>query len=155
MTSHLTDESFAELLAGEASRGTAAHLENCEPCRREAARVCGALVAFKAESLAGFEARVEARPRRGIADRGLLLAYSFPYARSLQAAAALLLVGFAVSGVFRSGGHAPAIHEHPAGSLVQDNQLLLSIDQELSAQGPGVAYAKAAAEGSSRATVSE
>jgi hypothetical protein len=62
--------------------------------------------------------------------------------RALLAAAAVLLVCAAVGGVFHKAEPSPAspvtqvMHQHPAGTLNDDNQLLLSIDQELNVQEP-------------------
>jgi hypothetical protein len=151
MTSHLTDESFAALLAGETSPQiltpqVLAHLDTCEPCRREAEQLCGALAAFKQQSLAWAEARPVPMMRKP----AVLLAYRRP----LLAAAAALLVFAAVSGVFHAVDARQPVHEHAAGSLADDNRLLLSIDQELNVQdtSPRVLYA---GKTSTRSTVSE
>ncbi len=146
MKSHLTDESFAALLAGESSPQVLAHLDTCQPCRMEAEQLCGALAAFKQQSLSWAEARPAAMVQKPIA----LSAFRRP----LLAAAAVLLVFAAVNGVFHPVVTQQAVHEHAAGTLADDNRLLLSIDQELNVQdtSPRVLYAS---KSSTQATESE
>lgn len=135
MTSHLTDEDFAALLAGESSPQLLAHLDTCDLCRTEAEQLSGALAAFKQQSLTW----AEARPVPMVRKPSILL----PLQRPLLAAAAALLVFAAVHGVFHAADTHQAVHRHAAGTLTDDNQLLLSIDQELDVQdtSPRVLYA--------------
>lgn len=76
-----------------------------------------------------------------------------------MAAAALLLVCAAIDGGLRAPQSAPAVHEHAAATLAEDNKLLLSIDEELNVQdeSPGEVYsaasaASASSSGSARAS---
>jgi hypothetical protein len=143
MRIHLTDESFAELLAGEGSEQTMEHLHVCEPCRVEAERVCGAVADFRQQSLAW----AAARPAPVLLRRAAVLMWR----RSIMAVAALLLVWVAIDGGLRTPRHNPAVHEHPAAALAEDNKLLLSIDEELNVQdeSPGEMYS-AAPDGSAK-----
>ncbi len=69
-----------------------------------------------------------------------------------MAAAALLLVCAAIDGSLRAPQSAPAVHEHAAATLADDNKLLLSIDEELNVQdeSPSQMYSSASA-GSAKA----
>jgi hypothetical protein len=137
MRVHLSDESFAELLAGEGSGQTIEHLRVCEPCRVEAERVCGAVGDFRQQSLAW----AAARPGPALRPRVAVLMWR----RSIMAAAALLLVCAAIDGGLRATQSAPAVHEHAAATLADDNKLLLSIDEELNVQdeSPSEMYSSA------------
>jgi len=149
MNSHLTDQSFEELLAGEGSPQVLAHLDTCEPCRLEAQQLCGALADFKQQSLAWAESRPA--PAIPVVRKSAVL---LVFRRPLLAAAAAVLLFAAVTGVFHTVDTPQAVHQHAAGTLTDDNQLLLSIDQELTAQDPSprVLYAN---KSSAQSTVSE
>jgi len=145
MRVHLTDESFAELLAGEGSGQTVEHLRVCAPCRMEAERVCGAVADFRQQSLSW----AAARPAPVLRHRAVV----WIWRRSIMAAAALLLVCAAIDGGLRTPRPTPAVHEHAAAALAEDNKLLLSIDEELNVQdeSPGEMYS-AASSGSAKAS---
>ncbi len=151
MTSHLTDERFADLLAGESSSETLEHLTRCELCRTDSERIAGALEGFKEQSLAWAQMRSQPAP----VQRRVLVA--FPKPIRAAAAAAVVLACAAIGGVFHAVGHAPATHAHPVGSLADDNKLLLSIDQELNVQqsSPTETYAAATVEDTARTMVRE
>ena len=140
---HLTDEAFAELLAGNRRPAAQAHLQACEACRHEADEVGSALEGFRGEGLAWAEARVEKQPplwaeTKALArqNKGSLLNFPSAFPRSARAAAAILLACTAIGGVLRLSDRSAPTHAHASSTLSEDNRLLLSIDEELSAQEP-------------------
>ncbi len=138
---HLTEEALADLLAGAGAPETHAHLRACEACRHEAEELGAALGGLRYEGLAWAEARAESHPKpwAGVLvprSKGTLLDFPSAFPRSARAAAAILLACTAVGGMLRLSDHSTQLHEHAPGTLSEDNRLLLSIDEELSAQEP-------------------
>ena len=144
---HLTDDQFAELLAGiSPDLQVEAHLRRCEPCREELASVLGSVAELNALSLDWAE-RVAPRrvpvPSRWAVRLGGRPAWSAGLVAA--AAAAVFAIGMhlpqhvgdnrfsavsAASGALRLGGASDA---PTRAELATDNRLLASIDQELNA----------------------
>lgn len=143
---HLTDEQFAELLAGiERDVLAQAHLENCAECREELHAVGSAVVDLSAASLRWAERRAVSieRPSQWRLSWNALPAWG-------AAMASVLVLGVAVGAHIQNREDAavvrPPAHAVEAPSedeLAQDNRLLRSIDSELTEQvGAQVATAQ-------------
>jgi hypothetical protein len=137
-TQHLTDEQFSELLAGEIATDKAvSHLNTCPACDRELAHLRCAV-----SDLRGFSQQwAEQRSSRILSpSRWTLGWHKLP---AWGAAASVLLCGFALGIHFQVSTHAPSAEISQSQTmataptddeLAEDNQLLRSIDQELSRQ---------------------
>lgn len=134
---HLTDEQFADLLAGaRGDAGAQAHLERCETCRNELATLGNAVGDLNFASLQWAEQhalRIEV-PSRWVLNWNALPGWG-------ASMAAVLLFGIAVGAHLQSGRQAePALlqaHAIPvpsADEVAKDNRLMRSIDNELSEQ---------------------
>jgi anti-sigma factor RsiW len=135
---HLTDEQFSELLAGEtASNDALSHLSACPACDRELACLRSAV-----SDLRGFSQRwaEERAPRIVSPSRWTLGRHTLP---AWSAAATVLLCGFAMGVHFQAVtrpspvaiSQSQTVATAPSDDeLSEDNQLLRSINQELSRQ---------------------
>jgi len=137
-TKHLTDEQFSELLAGETAGSDALrHLNACAACERELACLRSAV-----SDLRGFSQRwaEERAARIASPSRWTLGWHRLP---AWSAAATVLLCGLAMGVHFQAATQpsSAAISQSQTAvtapsddELAEDNQLLRSIDQELSRQ---------------------
>lgn len=139
---HLTDEQFADLLAGESSdSGALLHVERCEACRQELASLSVPLQDLNFASLRRAEqrARTIEVPSRWALNWSALPGWG-------ATMAAVLIFGVAVGAHLQTASrNEPALHlthravAPSADELAQDNRLMRSIDSELSEQvGPQV-----------------
>lgn len=134
-TSHLTDEELSDLLSGQSSRTN--HLEGCDDCVAELEEIRSALDHFSAASRVWAER--EAPRLVPVPSRWSVRWHAIP--RWSAATAALLALGSALA-FHQIGTPAPRVDtattvvaDTPATTtLAQDNQLLASIDQELSSE---------------------
>lgn len=132
---HLTDEQFSELLAGGPSSDAATlHLESCAACRDELSSMQTAVGTLRDLSLRWAEQRAV---RIAAPSPWLLGWYKVP---GWGAATVLLLFGLAIGVHLPSGpptsvsavARAQTATVPSDDELTEDNQLLRSIDQELS-----------------------
>ena len=135
---HLTDAEFTELVAGEEPSDSArTHLEHCEYCRCEVEAVRSSMHGFNSFSMAWAKAeapgRVRTPPRWAL---GLAARPSWNLGVAGTAIACLL-----VFGLDRSFERTPnpatipqAVNAPSNAEIAQDNRLLESIHQELSAE---------------------
>ena len=135
MSGHLTDEQFAELLAGEETETVAElHLEACKQCRHELADLREAAGEFNMLSLAW--AQVEA-PRRIAPPTRFerLVSRGGPvWALGLTTALAAGMVTIHMSlpnSVERQGAAAASTTVSSSSELAADNRLMQSIDNAL------------------------
>ena len=134
---HLTDAEFSDMLAGELPDATTrAHLAGCEYCRGELEVVRGSLADLHAMGTAW--ARVAAPSRVPVPSRWVLGLGSRPsWGAGLAATAVTGVLAFALSwpggGVLPSGS-AAATDAAAKTDFAEDNQLMVSINQELSDQ---------------------
>lgn len=134
---HLTDEQFAELLAGGNSDSYASlHLESCAACRQELTSMATAVGDLNFASLRWAEQRAA---RIAVPSRWMLNWYALPGWGATMAA--VLLFGVALGAHMQTTSRVePALqpaHRVAAPSeneLAEDNQLMRSIDNELSEQ---------------------
>lgn len=134
---HLTDEQFADLLAGNNSDDRALlHVERCEACRNELAKLGAAVSDLNFASLRWAE------------QRAIRIAVPSPWQLNWSALpgwgatmAAVLIFGVALGGHMQTSNRmepalepAHAITAPSQDELAQDNQLMRSIDSELSEQ---------------------
>jgi hypothetical protein len=149
---HLTDEQFTDLLLGSIPASVTAHLQACAECAEEAQRVSGAIGSFSQQSRLWAERRAAAGRTASMmpVHQPVLSWFSRPMAWSAAAAALAIatVVGVGVeSGIDRKGhpidGQQRAAQVQPArvvpaanpkADLNADNNLLATIDEELSAQ---------------------
>ncbi len=141
---HLTDEQFADLLAGDkADQRALVHLETCTTCRQELTEMTSAVGDLNFASLRWAEQRaldIKAPSRWALNWHGL------PGWGATMAA--VLIFGVAL------GAHMPvrnsvepalqpahAVSAPSADELAEDNQLMRSIDSELSEPGTQVVSA--------------
>ena len=158
MTQHLTDEHFADLLAGDPpDAGTELHLHACAGCRDELAALHAVAREFNALSLAWAQAEA---PRRIVPPTRLQ--------RLVSRGGPVLAFGLSaamVAGMVITHTSGPGPRERQAASAVSapselsaDNRLMQSIDQELQSRSelavpvdelrgsePGIAQPPAAA----------
>lgn len=134
---HLTDEQFSDLLVGEAGGDAASHLDSCPACNRELALLRSAV-----SDLRGFSQRwAEERAARIVSpSRWTLGWHRLP---AWGTAVSLLFCGLAVGMHFQGITHSSSagisqpqtLASAPSDDeLAEDNQLLRSINQELSRQ---------------------
>jgi hypothetical protein len=135
---HLTDLEFGDLLAGDCP-GEAAelHLAGCDYCRQELDAVGDSLGSFRTLSTAWAQSEAPRRvPMPSRLALGLGMRPSWGAGVAATAMAALLAVGMGLPGgssTARSMATPPPVP--PSNTeLANDNRLMLSIDQELSAQ---------------------
>ncbi len=144
---HLTDDQFAELLAGTSPDVRVEfHLRRCEPCREELAAVLGFVAEFNTTSLEWAKREAPRRvpmPSRWAVRLGWRPAWSAGLVAA--AAAAVFAIGMYVpqhaadarlSAVSSTGGalrRGDASDAPTRADLATDNRLLASIDQELNA----------------------
>lgn len=132
---HLTDEQFAELLAGESLHGRAeAHLAGCPHCRGEVEAVQGSLGAFN--QLSSGWAEGEARRRIPVPSRWALRLGAHPAWRvgvMTAATAAAVAIGLQFPRhPAPSLSHAQVVVADPTrAELAVDNRLMTSIDAAL------------------------
>lgn len=135
MNQHLTDEQFAELLAGEYSREHASHLNICKICADELEQARVAILDFSTLSLRAAEERsatMAAPPVR--ARRGLLAP---PTIWATAAAAFVLGAAFGVhhfEADRTTASFTTAAHLHPSQdqkAIAEDNALMSAIDADL------------------------
>lgn len=139
---HLTDEQFADLLAGNHSDLRARlHLESCATCRQELTAMTAAVGDLNFASLRWAERRAT---RIQVPSRWALNWNVLPgWAATM---AGVLIFGVALGAHVQANNHvepalrpAHTISAPSDGELAQDNQLMRSIDNELSQQaGPQV-----------------
>jgi hypothetical protein len=133
---HLTDEEFSELLGGSAGADPQAHVQACARCHAELETLRHSLGSFHELGMLWAEAEAPRRIRVPLHrwQRWPLQSFSLVSATLIVAC----LVLFGVRGRHFEAGPAP----HPASaaapvseqtSLAEDNQLMVSIDRELSA----------------------
>ena len=143
---HLTDEQFADLLAGHKSdEGARLHLENCTACRQELTAMTAAVGDLNFASLRWAEqraSRIEA-PSVWTLNRHALPGWG-------ATMAAVLIFGVALGAHMQVRNSvepalqpAHAVSAPSADELAEDNQMMRSIDNELSQQGPQVLAADA------------
>lgn len=139
---HLTDEQFADLLAGaNADNRAVLHVERCQSCRNELTELGAAVGDLNFASLRWAEQRAS---RIAVPSRWTLNWNALPGWGATMAA--VLIFGVALGAHMQSSTRIePALqpsHTVAAPSqdeLAQDNQLMRSIDNELSEQvGPQV-----------------
>jgi hypothetical protein len=137
---HLTDEQFAEILAGDKSDDRAVlHVERCEACRNELVALGAAVSDLNFASLRWAEQRAS---RIAVPSRWTLNWHALPGWGATMAA--VLIFGVAIGAHMQtSNSIEPTLqpaHTVAAPSddeLAQDNKLMRSIDSELSEQiGP-------------------
>lgn len=152
LTGHLTDEQFADLLAGVSPDTVVeAHLHRCAPCREEVEAILGSVGEFNALSL-GWAEREAPRRVPPLSRWAVRLGGRPVWNVGLAAAAAVMAVAIGMhlpqhgagtlSGATSSAraglqgrGTMPIADssDSPTGAeLATDNRLLASIDQELS-----------------------
>lgn len=135
---HLTDEQFADLLAGNNTDVSARlHLESCAACRQELTSMSTAVGDLNFASLRWAERRAT---RIQVPSHWRLNWNALPGWGATMAA--VLMLGVALGAHMQTSNHVePALqpaHTVAAPSedeLAQDNQLMRSIDSELSQQG--------------------
>jgi hypothetical protein len=137
---HLTDEQFAELLAGHKSDDRAVlHVERCEACRKELASFGAAVGDLNFASLRWAEHRAS---RIAVPSNWTLNWNALPGWGATMAA--VLIFGVALGAHMQSSTQieptlqpAHTIAAPSEDELAQDNQMMRSIDSELSEQiGP-------------------
>lgn len=139
---HLTDEQFANILAGDHSDlRVRIHIESCAKCQRELASLGGAIGDLNYASLRWAEqraARIEV-PSRWVLNWNSMQGWG-------ATLAGVLIFGVAL-GAHMQNSQQSAVVERPAhilpapsdDELAKDNNLMLSIDNELTEQiGPRV-----------------
>ena len=140
-TSHLTDEQFSDLLAGDSAPEAACmHLEQCASCCAELVELRSAMGSFNGIGLAWAEAEAPRRihpPSRWALQRGALPSWGLAAATALTIAA----VGIHREVMPRPVPETAAVamsepsSSQPSGNeIAEDNRLMMSIDQELSYQ---------------------
>lgn len=143
---HLTDEQFADLLAGHKSDEDALlHLESCAACSQELAGMTAAVGDLSVASLRWAEQRaldIKAP------SRWTLNWYALPGWGATLAAVLILGVALGAHMQVRNSVEpalqpAHLVSAPSADELAEDNQLMRSIDNELSQQGPQVLVANA------------
>jgi hypothetical protein len=143
---HLTDEQFAELLAGHKTDEHArVHLESCGACRQELAGMTAAVGDLNFASLRWAEQRAA---RIGIPSNWTLNWHALPGWGATVAAVLIFGVAFGAHMQVRNSVEpalqsAHAVSAPSADELAEDNQLMRSINNELSEQGPQVVAADA------------
>jgi hypothetical protein len=152
MIQHLTDEQFANLLAGDRSDSNARlHVDNCESCHQELAAVSVAVNDLSRISTRWAEQRASRirTPSLWALNWKMLPGWG-------ATVAAVLMFGVALGTHMQSSNQTVAL-ETPqtmpaptADELAQDNRLMRSIDAEINEQ-PGVQMAASALDDSSRA----
>jgi len=152
-SNHLNDEQFADLLAGQKSDEHARlHLESCDECRQELSYMSAAVGDLNFASIRWAEQRAARIESPSV---WTLNWHRLPGWGATMAA--VLIVGVALgahvqvrNSVEPALQPAHIVSTPSADELAEDNQLMRSIDNELSEQGPQVLAAAAAA--SSHAT---
>ncbi len=137
---HLTDEQFANILAGDHSDlGTRLHVESCAKCQRELTSLGAAVGDLNYASLRWAEGRAE---RIQVPSRWVLNWNSMPGWGATFAG--VLMFGVALGAHMQFNQQSAAVvrpsHAIPAPSddeLAQDNNLMLSINNELTEQVGG------------------
>ncbi len=137
LTSHLTDEQFADLLLGTKTPAVRAHLDTCPKCSQEAERMSTAIGSFQQLSSAWAERRAAtAEPLRAADARR----FSWSHRPLAWSAAALVIALTAGFGISRHADHPQQAQQPvalvepavvPKATLQADNQLLSAIDGEL------------------------
>lgn len=141
---HLSDEQFAEVLAGEmAGQGVRSHLAACAFCRREIESLRAAMAAFTELGTAWAQVRAPRlvkRPSRWALYLGLYLGGNPSWRIGVAAAATLCVMAFGFHSSFgHDHGNEPAPMSAAApfpavpssAELAEDNHLMRSIDEEL------------------------
>jgi hypothetical protein len=133
---HLTDEQFADLLSGEWKTDLRIHEESCADCRSELDQVQSAIRGFNEVGLRWAE--IQAPRRVPVPSKWSLRLHTIP--RWSMAAAAMLIIGTAVGvheirqPVVQAPTTVAVTASEPSKAVIaDDNQLMQSIDQELSA----------------------
>lgn len=151
MIQHLTDEQFANLMAGDYCDADARlHVESCGECRRQLASVSTAVNDLSSLSLRWAEQRAARikTPSAWTLNWKALPGWG-------AAMAAVLIFGVALGAHVESSNQVAAAqtsHSMPAPTadeLAQDNSLMRSIDDEINEQ-PGIQMAASVLNDSSR-----
>jgi hypothetical protein len=137
---HLTDEQFAELLAGDNRDDRAAlHVQRCEACRNELATLGTAVNDLNFASMRWAEQRAV---RITVPSRWMLNWNALPGWGATMAA--VLVFGVAIGAHMQTSNRMEptlqpirTVSAPSADELAQDNQLMRSIDSELSEQVGG------------------
>ena len=156
MNQHLTDEQFTDLLLGLDDGTAAAHLNSCEHCCREMARVEETMGMLREASMDWSRQRVAEMPtpRAGFFER---LGLSFRPAAGM-AMAAVLAVAVAVPFLIRDNDvpqQAAVQHMSPvptAEQIAADNELMSAINQEIAQPAAQHEAAFASESGKARTT---
>ena len=156
MNRHLTDEQFTDLLLGLDDGTAAAHLNSCEHCRHEMARVEETMGMLREASMDWSRQRVAAMPtpQPGFCER---LGLSFRPAAGM-AMAAVLAVAVAVPFLIRDTDapqRASVQHMSPvptAEQIAADNELMSAINQEIAQPAAQHEAAFASESGKARTT---
>ena len=133
--SHLTEEQFADLLAGEATDGeTQAHLAACVTCRQEVESIGSAFRSFHDLSLTW--AQIQAPRLVQTPSRVSLLLGGRPlWGLGFATAMAAGVIAFSLHTPVRSAETEPAAQVSVAATadttLAADNKLMASIDEEI------------------------
>ena len=138
---HLTDEQFADLLAGHKDDEHARlHLESCEECRQELSGMTAAVGDLNFASLRWAEKRAARIETPSV---WTLNWHALPGWGATMAAVLIFGVAFGAHMQVRNSVEpalqpAHAVSAPSPDELAEDNQLMRSIDSELSEQGPQV-----------------
>ena len=138
---HLTDEQFADLMAGDKSdQNVRLHLENCAECRKELSEMTAAVGDLNFASLRWAEQHALNIKAPSL---WTLNWHALPGWGATMAAVLIFGVALGAHMQVRNSVEpalqpAHSVSAPSADELAEDNQLMRSIDSELSEQGPQV-----------------
>jgi anti-sigma factor RsiW len=133
---HLTDEEFGELLAGSAAAEPQAHVQACTRCRAEFETFRRSVGDFHELGMLWAEAEAPRRIRLPIDRWQRWPLRSLSLVSVTAIVACFVLFGIRTTRIAAGPAHevvSSALSAPPQAKLAEDNQLMMSIDRELSA----------------------
>ena len=138
---HLSDEAIDDILIGESSPESDAHLALCPVCRSNVEEFRSEMQLFNQTSLAWVESRGESRPAAAVRATPLWKLSTAFFAPASMALAAVLLLAVKLPlwnhnphAVRSSASAATALSQDSDAQIAQDNDLLRSVDMALNSE---------------------